>query len=147
MDSTITPANRLAALWNSVWNIGRVEAVDLYVTPHYVRHGKAGDQDKSAVKEAALALRTAFPDLMLRMQDVIEDDDRIAVRWHGTGTHRAPYRGVPATGRTVTVSGTTFVRFERTAIAEEWVVWDDDDITRRLGVIPLGRTATPKEIR
>ena len=41
MDSTITPANRLAALWNSVWNTGRVDAVDLYVTPDYVRHAKA----------------------------------------------------------------------------------------------------------
>ena len=41
---------------------------------------------------------------------------------------------VPATGRNVTVTGASFVRFEDDKIAEEWVVWDPRELLSALGI-------------
>ncbi|MFC0454127.1 ester cyclase [Rhodococcus jostii] len=139
MDPTTGHASTLATVWDSVWNHGRLDTLDEHLSPQYIRHGRSGDQDATAMKDSVAAVRTAFPDLHLTMHDLIEDADRVALRWQGSGTHDRMFRGVPPTGRTVTVSGTTFVRFDRSAIAEEWVIWDDSDITRSLGVIALGQ--------
>ncbi len=111
-----------------------------FATPHRTH-------DKKALEATVTALRTAFPNLHLTIHEMIEDADRVAVRWHSTGTHDAPFRGIPPTGRTVTMSGTTFVRFDKSKVAEEWVHWDDTDITRSLGVITLGQHPACKEQR
>jgi predicted ester cyclase len=45
---------------------------------------------------------------------------------------------VPATGRAVTVSGASFLRFENDKLAEEWVVWDPRELLSALGIWHLG---------
>ena len=45
---------------------------------------------------------------------------------------------VPATGRSITVTGASFLRFEDDKIAEEWVVWDPRELLSALGIWHLG---------
>jgi predicted ester cyclase len=40
----------------------------------------------------------AFPDWRWRRIQLVVEDDRVAAHLRGSGTHRAPYRGIPATG-------------------------------------------------
>src|SRR5689334_7386316 len=48
------------------------------------------------------ALKEAFPDIQYKLEDVVAEGDRVFVRWHWTGTHKATFRGpggvYPATG-------------------------------------------------
>ena len=53
-------------------------------------------------RDTVAFLRSVFPDLVMTVDDVIIDGDRVAVRSTARGTHRGDFLGVPATGATVT---------------------------------------------
>ncbi|ORI30981.1 hypothetical protein BH686_11720 [Rhodococcus erythropolis] len=130
------------ASWDAAWNHGNLEAYSNLLSPKYVRHGRTGDQDRMSFETSLLATRTAFPALQLTVLDAIETGDRHAIRWHSSGVHQAPFHGIPATGRTLSFTGMTFVRFDESLVAEEWAVWDDTEINRRIGVIRIGPRTT-----
>ena len=46
---------------------------------------------------------SAFPDMQIVIDDAIAEPDKVAGRGHFTGTHRAVFMNVPATGKQVTV--------------------------------------------
>jgi steroid delta-isomerase-like uncharacterized protein len=84
---------------------------------------------------------TAFPDLAVTPQDLIAEDDRVAVRWTASGTHlgeAAELNGAPATGRRFSVSGVDIFRFAGGKVAERWHVEDTFELRRQLGVLPAG---------
>jgi predicted ester cyclase len=52
-------------------------------------------------KESFTALRTAFSDMRVTVDDLIAEGDRVALRWTSHSTHRAELFGIPATNRRV----------------------------------------------
>ncbi|MEW2547688.1 flavin reductase [Streptomyces sp. NPDC047002] len=141
-----TPTDRAARLrstWHAAWNEGAVDALDDLLAPAYVRRrGPAGTpQGRGEFKAGISAVREAFPDLHTEIEDVVEDGDRLAVRWRSTGAHAGAFLGVPPTGRRVEVSGATFARFEGDTVAEEWVTFDARQLLEAIGVITTGHTA------
>lgn len=73
------------------------------------------------IVEATLA---AFPDSRREVSFMASDDDIIGFRWTVTGTHRAPWRGIPASGNPVTICGTSWLRNRDGRIAEAWFDMD-----------------------
>lgn len=63
-------------------------------------------------------------------------DDRVVVRWTGTGTQNAEVMGIPPTGRSVNVAAVHLFRIEGGKVAEQWVVWDTLGMMQQLGVVP-----------
>lgn len=49
-------------------------------------------------------LLAGFPDLQWRRIVVVAEGDRLAAHLRARGTHRGPFRGVPATGRHVSIA-------------------------------------------
>lgn len=126
--------------WVAAWDRGDVEALDGLVAPNYLRHGSDGSAlDLAGFKASITATRSAFPDLVTTIDEIVLAGDRAAIRWHSTGTHAASLLGVPATGRRVQVSGATFARFEDGRITEEHVTWDPRALLTALGVISVGQ--------
>lgn len=70
------------------------------------------------------------------IHDVIADDDRVVVRWTGTGTHDHEVMGIPPTGKHVEVDAISILRIEDGKIAENWTVWDTLGMLQQLGVVP-----------
>lgn len=135
-----THHSRLRAGWEACWDRGDVDALDDLLAPDYVRHSNAGgdSQNREEFKASILAIREAFPDLHTTIDEIISEDDRMAVRWHSTGTHTGTFLEVPPTKRPVEVFGVTFSRFSGQQITEEWVTWDPRQLLSALGIIPLG---------
>src|SRR5690349_9848807 len=79
---------------------------------------------------------TAFPDLRWTLRDTIAEDDRIMTLGTWTGTHRAPFLGIPATGRTVTVESWTLDRYRDGRLAESRIIMDVAGMLTQLGLIP-----------
>ena len=70
------------------------------------------------------------------------EDDRVVVRWTGTGTHKTELMGIPPTGKSVHVSAVSILRIANGKIAEQWCVWDTLGMLQQLGVAPMpGQTA------
>ena len=80
--------------------------------------------------------RTAFPDIRMTAEDVVEDGDTIAVRFTLRGTHQGELFGIPATGRTVEVGGFDLMRLENGLMVEHWGISDTMAMMQQLGVIP-----------
>jgi predicted ester cyclase len=84
----------------AVWNEGRLELIDELVADDYIGrvpriesaiHGPEG------VRRLVSCGRHAHPDLYIKIDDQIAEDDRVATRWRATTapTHRATcYEGI-----------------------------------------------------
>jgi steroid delta-isomerase-like uncharacterized protein len=89
------------------------------------------------LKEFARGLHSGFPDLEVAIDEVIATPDAASVRWRSLRqTQTGEYRGIPPTGRSVTVSGTNFYRLRSGRITEGWVQADSLGLAQQLGVVP-----------
>jgi steroid delta-isomerase-like uncharacterized protein len=127
-------------VWAAAWGQGDVDALDELLSPAYLRHGRdQHPQELSAFKASIVSTRSAFPDLVTIIDDIVVEDDKAAIRWHSSGTHENSFLGVPATKRSVEVSGATFARFEGDRAVEEFVTWDPSALLSALGIIRVGQ--------
>ena len=132
--------DRIRAAWEAAWDRGEVDAFDDLLSPGYRRIGSSGPgQDAAEFKASIIATRSAFPDLVTTIDEIVVDGDRAAIRWHSAGNHENSFLGVPATKRQVTVSGATFAHFDGDRIAEECVTWDPRSLLTALGIIAVGQ--------
>jgi predicted ester cyclase len=75
-------------------------------------------------KHVCLLHLAAFPDMRVTTENIIAEDDKVAIRWTVTGTHMGALMGIPATGRKVTWTGITTYRFADDKIVENWWAYD-----------------------
>lgn len=132
---------QIEAAWSAAWDRGEVDALDDLLAPGYRRHssGDAEGMTLAAFKATITSTRSAFPDLVTHLDDILLDGDRAAMRWHSVGTHEHSFLGVPPTGRTVEVSGATFAHFDADGLVDtEQVTWDPRALLTALGIIAVG---------
>ena len=91
------------------------------------------------LKEVFARLRRAYPDLHVRIEDLIAEEDKVVDRNIVTGTHRGEYMGLAPTGRSVTYDEIFVFRFVNGRIAETWGVVDVLAQMRQLGAIEQPR--------
>jgi len=73
-----------------------------------------------------------FSDISFTLHEVIEQGPMAAGRWTATLTHTGDGLGMPATGRSVTVSGMSLGRIEDGRLVEGWNEWDRQGLVRAL---------------
>jgi steroid delta-isomerase-like uncharacterized protein len=131
---------RVTKVWEAAWDRGEVDAFDTLLSPDYRRRSHAGDEGhtREEFKASIVTTRSAFPDLVTVIDEIVEEGDRLAIRWHSLGRHEHPFLGVPATGKQVRVDGTTFASFEDDLVVEERVTWDPRALLTALGIIHVG---------
>lgn len=124
--------------WNGAWGNGDLAAFEQLLAPGYVRRSKSGSEDYASLRKTIEAMHTAFPDSSTEILEIVEEGPKVAVHWQTTGTHQGEFMDVPATGRTITVTGASFLQFDNDKLAEEWVVWDPRELLSALGIWHLG---------
>ncbi|TPQ15583.1 ester cyclase [Streptomyces sporangiiformans] len=131
---------RVIEAWAAAWDRGEVDTLDSLLSPDYRRRSSPAEEGQSLreFKASILAARSAFPDLVTVIDEIVAEGDRLAVRWHSTGRHEGSFLGVPPTGRSVEVDGATFARFEDDLVVEEYVTWDPRALLAALGIITVG---------
>ena len=80
-------------------------------------------------------MRSAFPDLHYRIDDLVVGDGAAAVRVTLTGTHQGDFFGTPPTGKKVRVSQMNIEQFRDGRIAQHWRVTDELALMRQLGLV------------
>ena len=113
------------------------KTIDETFHPDVLSHTPAPIQatGAQAIKEVLAALHRAFPDLVVTVNDLIEEGDKVVARNTVTGTHQGEYMGLPPTGRSVSYNEIFINRFADGRIAETWGVVDVLSQMRQLGVI------------
>jgi steroid delta-isomerase-like uncharacterized protein len=110
-----------------VFNRGDLDLVDELFSQNHVQHDPSGPQVGQGTEEfkgTVSAIRAAFPDLHMQIEDHIAEGDRVVTRWVGSDTHRGDFMGVPPTGNRVSMTGTVIDRFADGKIEESWNLYD-----------------------
>ena len=129
---------------DEVWNNKNLAAADELFTGGHVYHdtlmpdlakGPEGVRQRRGVYLAAMS------DAKVEIHDLIAEGDRVAATWTYSGTNDGEIMGIPATGRTASITGAHFFRFEGDRIAETWTYPDTLGLLQQLGLVTLGPVA------
>jgi steroid delta-isomerase-like uncharacterized protein len=114
-------------------------------TNDFIGHAGNGTFTRAASLAEAKGWRQAFPDLKMNIDLILAEKDLVAVRWTATGTNSGTGNGLPATGKSVKVTGQATFRLVDGKIAEEWASGDSLGIMKQLGLLPqaLGPSRKP----
>jgi steroid delta-isomerase-like uncharacterized protein len=124
---------------------GNIDAAIHAYVPDFVYHNpilaamSGLPSGPEGVRQLMLASRSAFPDMRYTIEELIAEDDRVAVLYSWQGTHSGSLGGLPPTGRSVTATGAIVCRVTDGKIVEQWDVDDRLDVMQQLGLIPTPR--------
>jgi len=76
----------------------------------------------------------SFPDWKHKIEDVVAEGDKVAVRLAQDGTHKAPYEGILPTEKIVTVPALVMIVLENGRVKEFWAVENYLDFYQQLGM-------------
>ncbi len=104
--------------YNAYCNEHRFEDFGEFVTDDVVINDT--DRGLDAYVEGLRVVVGAFPDFRWELRHLAVDEPWIAAHLNDTGTHRATFHGVEATGRSVDIEEYAFYRIDDGRIAEVW---------------------------
>ena len=126
--------------FEEVWNKGNAEAIDELFDVDGIVHGLAADAGQplrgpAGFKEFHKQFRNAFPDIVIAVEDVLVEGDKVAVRCHVTGSHKGEGLGFAATHKPIEISGMSIVRIRNGKIVEGWNNFDFLKLYQQIGTI------------
>jgi steroid delta-isomerase-like uncharacterized protein len=143
--------SRLIRRWfEEVWNNGCMDAIDEMASPDVIGHGQAQHGTDIGLKEFkpfVKSLRSAFPDMKVTIDYVIEQDDKVVARWTSVMTHQGEFLGIAPTGKRATITGTSIQRISSGKIVEGWDNWDQLGLLVQIGALPATHFVAPSETR
>ncbi|WP_327317299.1 ester cyclase [Streptomyces sp. NBC_01235] len=117
---------------------GELPPLDGLLAEDYHDHDPANEQDTmgmDAMRREVEMWRGGF-DFAFSLEDQIGQGDRVSNRWTWSGTHKGDFMGIPATGKQVTMTGTTVFRCrEDGKIVEGWWQYDRLGLMGQLGAL------------
>jgi len=124
--------------WDEIMNKGRLEMFnDSNFTKDVVMHVSPADIVGIDSSRAYYAnFLTGFSKITFTIKDVFGQGGKLVKYWNFKGIHTGTFFGIPATGKTVSLDGTTLVRMSNGKIAEERDFFDNLDFMTQLGLMP-----------
>lgn len=123
---------------DEVINNGDFSVLDQLVQPNYVYRSPDQQLDGPEALEGLLtAYRAAFPDMSVRIDDLVNGGDKIVVSVTFTGTHEGNLMGIAPTGKPVNIRGMILSRFQDGKIVEEYEILDMLALFQQLDVVSL----------
>ena len=127
--------------FEQVWTGRNEEAIDRLLAPDALIHdlptADGGPiRGLAAFKPFRQRFIAAFPDLRIDVVRTVTEGDLVSAYCRVTGTHGGDALGLPASGRTVTITGLVMARVENGQIAEGWNCFDFLSLYQQLGVLP-----------
>jgi len=140
--SSTEERNKVVFEWflDVVWNQGDGAALPEFMSSNVLVHGDsfAGGElpGMPAFGMFAMGVATAFPDVHFTTDDIIAQEDKVAVRITFSGTHGGPLLDIPASGNPIAGRDLIIFRFAEGKIEEAWLQLDGLGIMVQMGLIP-----------
>jgi predicted ester cyclase len=97
---------------------------------NYHLASNARDQD---FPHPGMYLRTAIPDRVDIIEEVIAEGDRVGLLFRVTGTHTGNFFGIPPTGNKIDVYEVALLRIVNGQMVEGWFMMDETALLQQLG--------------
>jgi steroid delta-isomerase-like uncharacterized protein len=132
-------------LLEEVWNKGNLAVLNEIIAKDHVGSGPGALPESptgpDGTKQLVTMYRNAFPDVRFTVDEQIAEGDNVVTRWTADGTHKGELQGLPATGKSSTVTGIAIDRIVNGKIAASWGIFDYFGMMQQLGVIPMPEAA------
>ncbi|WP_319824105.1 ester cyclase [Thalassovita sp.] len=121
-----------------IWGEQDLSAIPEFIADSYIIHNDPGDPwdgrtlSRDEFRNRLTTSRSVAPDQRFTPVHMTEDGDRIAVAWTWEGTHLGDMPGLPATGRSLRMTGLTIYFFEGNRLCGHWQVTDRLGIYRQM---------------
>ena len=127
----------LVCRWfEEVWGNGRAEAIDELLAPGATLHDVSDDGeqhwDAEGFRNFFSRMRGTFGQICFTIEEVVEEGDKVAVRWLATMCHVGEGLGIPPTNRNLRITGMSFAHLRGGRIVEGWSNWDVLGMQRQL---------------
>lgn len=119
-----------------VWERQNLAMIDEFLAPHYKRHRSptSAALTRDGQKQLLTQFRTAFPDIQISVEEIIAEENRIAVRSIMSGTHHGEFFGIAPTGNNIEVNLLDIFHIEDGKFVEQWGGPDMLSLFQQLGV-------------
>ncbi|HEV8371268.1 MAG TPA: ester cyclase [Pyrinomonadaceae bacterium] len=123
-----------------VWNSGNTDSIGDMLLDDAVIHG-LNDPSGNAVtgidafRAFHAQFRKAFPDILVNVEDVIAEGDKVVARCSVQAKHTGESLGIAATNSSVDFTGIAIVRVCDGKIAEAWNNFDFLKMNQQLGIL------------
>lgn len=126
--------------YRDIWH-GKLDLITTLYAPTCTYHDSSFPFELPAgpqgVKQLITILRTAFPDMVLAIENIILEEEMVVVRWKMSGTNTGPLLVAAPTGRAAIITGISELRFDNGQVVEEWTNWDALGMLVQLGLVKL----------
>ena len=132
---------QLVRRWfEEVWNKGRADAIDEMLDEYGIAHGLSDDpanpiKGPKEFRPFHTVFREAFPNMMIVIEDLVAEGDKVAARCSVRGKHEGHFRGLAATQSPVEFTGMTIVRIANGKIVEAWNNFDFTSLHQQIGLV------------
>jgi len=118
---------------------GDLSVIDEVMSPDIDLHDPNLPPGIEGVKAIVRKNNAAFDGWSFTIHDMLAVDDKVAVRWTGTGIHANSFMGEEPTGKEVHLNGLSIYQIADGKIITDWVVPDNLQFLTQLGVLaPMG---------
>ncbi|HEU5091254.1 MAG TPA: ester cyclase [Nitrospira sp.] len=126
--------------FEEVWNKGRAESIDELFAENGIAHGLSDDPAKPITgprdfRPFHTLFREAFPNMMIVVEDVVAEGDKVAARCSVRAKHEGDFMGREATQAPVEFTGMTIVRIDNGKIVEAWNNFDFMSLHKQVGLL------------
>ena len=118
-----TEANKaiIRRLIEEVLNQGRLDVINVLFAADFVDRSTAEQTPgPEGVKQFVSAVRVGFPDLLVSIDDLLAEGDKVVIRTTWQGTHQGIYAGREPTGKRVRRTMIQIFRLADGKLVEEW---------------------------
>lgn len=128
------PRQLVSRLHSELFASGDLATLDHFFAPDVVSHDMPPGlpQGIEGVRRFFAIFRDAFPDVQVRVDEIVVEGDRAAVATTIEGTHEGELLGIAPTGRRVSVTGIDLVRVADGRIVEHRGLTDTVGLLRQL---------------
>ena len=126
-------------LVDEVFNQGDMAAADAVLAADFVEHEElppGTPPGREGPKALTQAIRGAFPDFHVTIEEMIAEGDKVFVRTTWTGTQEGEFMGIPAAGGRMNYSVWDVMRVADGRFVEHWGLSDNMTMMQQLGAMP-----------
>ena len=131
----------LSSSYMEIWNAGEEDVLNEFAVDDLTVNYTHFEKTYNSISEYKSMLKQThefFPDLQITLEKIIpsENGDSATIIWKYSGTHEnGNLFGVESTGKNVTVSGVTLLKFQNGKVVEEKGIVDNLSLMMQLGAM------------
>jgi len=122
---------------DEVFGQGQLESIDELVAPDFVSHTFGfTDDGRNKLRAATERVHASLTDVDFGVEDLIAEEDRVAVLLTAEATVVDEFMGVPAAGKSYSIGEIHWFRLADGRIVEHWHQHDALGLMKQLGATP-----------